>query len=68
MNIIERLKEAAVYGPVPCPIADEAAALFEEVRAYLVAAADGSMSRNNSEQLAAELLELIDGAMSRKAA
>lgn len=29
----------------------------EEVRQYLVAAAAGSMSRNNSEQLALELLE-----------
>lgn len=32
---------------------------YEEVEPYLVAAADGSMSRNNSETLAAELLAAI---------
>lgn len=32
---------------------------LEEVRCYLVAAADGSMSRNNSENLAEELLESL---------
>lgn len=31
-----------------------------EIRQYLAAAADGSMSRNNSETLAAELLTQID--------
>ena len=34
--------------------------LLGEIRGYLVAASDGSMSRNNSEQLAAELLKMID--------
>ena len=33
--------------------------LMEEVRQYLAAASDGSMSRNNSEQLASELLTLM---------
>lgn len=33
--------------------------LFDDVENYLVAAADGSMSRNNSEALAAELLEQV---------
>ena len=35
-------------------------ALMQNIRNYLVAAADGSMSRNNSEQLASELLQEID--------
>lgn len=39
---------------------EDAAKLLEEVRGYLIAAADGSMSRNNSEQLASELLAQID--------
>ena len=56
-NIIDRLKDAAAYGPIQCPVAMDAALLLEEIRSYLVAAADGSMSRNNSEALAAELLE-----------
>jgi hypothetical protein len=60
MGMIQRLEDAAVYGPVPCPAAQEAAALLQEIRAYLVATADGSMSRNNSEQLASELLQQID--------
>lgn len=60
MSIIKRLEDAAVYGPAPCPVAQEAATLLQEIRAYLVAAADGSMSRNNSEQLADELLRQID--------
>ena len=38
----------------------DAAQILEEIRNYLVAAADGSMSRNNSEQLASELLERIN--------
>lgn len=33
------------------------AALLSELRGYLTAAADGSMSRNNSEAMASELLE-----------
>lgn len=60
MSIIKRLKDAAVYGPVPCPVADDAANILQQVQEYLVAAADGSMSRNNSENLAGELLKLID--------
>lgn len=60
MSIIKSLEDAAVYGPVPCPVAQEAAMLLQEIRGYLVAAADGSMSRNNSEQLASELLQQID--------
>jgi hypothetical protein len=60
MSMIQRLEDAAVYGPVPCPVAQEAAALLQEIRGYLVAAADGSMSRNNSELLASELLQQID--------
>ena len=35
-------------------------ALMQNIRNYLVAAADGNMSRNNSEQLASELLQEID--------
>ena len=60
MSIIQRLEDAAVYGPAPCPVAQEASVLLQEIRGYLVAAADGSMSRNNSEQLAIELLRQID--------
>lgn len=34
--------------------------IIESVKPYLAAAADGSMSRNNSEQLAAELIAEIE--------
>ena len=34
--------------------------VLSEIEGYLTAAAAGSMSRNNSEALADELLELID--------
>ena len=34
--------------------------MLDEIHEYLIAAADGSMSRNNSEQLASELLEQLD--------
>jgi len=58
--IINRLRERAgqcdEYG-WHCDIELEAAELLEEIYGYLTAAADGSMSRNNSEQLASELLE-----------
>lgn len=37
----------------------DCSSLRDEIRCYLVAAADGSMSRNNSEQLASELLERL---------
>lgn len=37
----------------------KAAQWLDEVRQYLTAAADSSMSRNNSEQLAYELLEAL---------
>ncbi len=37
----------------------EAKAFRNEIEPYLIAASDGSMSRNNSEQLADELLEWI---------
>ena len=60
MSIIKKLEDAAVYGPVPCPVAQDAAALLQDIRGYLVAAADSSMSRNNSELLASELLQRID--------
>jgi hypothetical protein len=33
--------------------------LLSEIKEYLIAASDGSMSRNNSEALAAELLEKL---------
>jgi len=59
VSIIERLESTAIYGPIPCHVAKEAADLLREVHGYLTAAADGSMSRNNSEQLASELLEAI---------
>ena len=36
-------------------------ARWAEVEPYLIAAADGSMSRNNSQNLAAELLAAIRG-------
>lgn len=42
--------------PTTQPAPEAVPALPADVRAYLVAAADGSMSRNNSQQLAAELL------------
>ncbi len=61
MSIVKRLEEAAIYGPAPCPVADEAAKLLDEIHGYLIAARDGSMSRNNSQNLAAELLAQIDG-------
>lgn len=35
------------------------ASLLSEIEQYLHAASDGSMSRNNSEQLASELLDRI---------
>lgn len=60
-NIIERLEDAAIYGQQPCPVASEAAGMIAEVREYLIAASDGSMSQNNSEALACELLEKIVG-------
>ena len=44
-------------------IAEEREAWSSEIRPYLIAASDSSMSRNNSEQLADELLEWIDGRM-----
>lgn len=40
--------------------AQEDVELMQEIRGYLAAAADGSMSRNNSEALARELLRRID--------
>jgi len=33
--------------------------VIQEIKEYLIAASDGSMSRNNSEQLAAELLDKL---------
>lgn len=41
---------------------------FGELRAYLTAASDGSMSRNNSETLAEELLLALGGVQRRFAA
>jgi len=78
LNIfIGKLNEAArkAFGAYPCDTicsttscsaVQKTAELIEEIRAYLVAAEDGSMSRNNSEQLAAELLERIDHNLSNK--
>lgn len=60
MSIIQRLRDAAIHGPVPCLVANEAVDLLEEIQGYLIAAHDGSMSRNNSEHLAGELLDAID--------
>jgi hypothetical protein len=60
MSIIKRLEDAAIYGAQPCPVANEAAELLKEIQAYLIAASDGTMSRNNSENLASELLEKIE--------
>jgi len=56
-NLIERLEEAAIFGSQPCPVAAEAADLLGEIQVYLIAASDCSMSRNNSANLAAELLD-----------
>jgi len=39
--------------------------LLAEIGGYLQAAADGSMSRNNAETLAAELFEDVTAALSR---
>src|SRR6476620_10569776 len=50
----------AKWGAQPAPAASPepiTRAWVDEVRQYLVAAADSSMSRNNSEQLASELLD-----------
>lgn len=55
-GIVEQLEQASIYGPIPCPVAREAAQLLREIHGFLTAAADGSMSRNNSEELAGELL------------
>jgi len=60
MNIIQKLRAEAIYGRESHPVALEVADLLEEIKSYLIAAADGSMSRNNSEQLAAELLDKIN--------
>ncbi len=59
-NIIKRLEDTAIYGPQPCPVAKEAADLLSEIQGYLIAASDGTMSRNNSENLAGELLDKLD--------
>ena len=34
-DITERLRDAAVYGPIPCPVCDEAADEIERLRAAL---------------------------------
>lgn len=47
----------AVAGEQPSGLS---AALLSELRGYLTAAADGSMSRNNSEAMASELLKQMD--------
>jgi len=60
MSIIKRLEDAASYGPVPCPVAKEAADLIGEIYGYLIAASESTMSRNNSENLALELIEKIE--------
>ena len=59
MGIIQRL-ESASADIIPCPVAKEAATILQEIRGYLVAASEGSMSSNNSEQLASELLDRVD--------
>ena len=59
-SVIQRLEDAADQGVPPGPVAREVVALLREVRGYLIAAAEGSMSRNNSEQLASELLQRMD--------
>ncbi len=38
----------------------EASRILVEVKGYLIAAADGSMSRNNIENLASELLLMLE--------
>lgn len=52
--------DAHVAAMVAQAVAKERAR-WDGVEQYLTAAADGSMSRNNSEALAAELLEQIRG-------
>lgn len=40
--------------------------LLQEVRGYLQCVIDQSMSRNNAENLASELIETIDAAIAKK--
>ena len=63
---IEKLWESSNHGTMREDIVAAFAAgeaeerkRWNDVEQYLVAAADGSMSRNNSEQLAADLLVQI---------
>lgn len=69
-QIIERLWGSANYGTRREDIeaAYEAGAKAErdklekaEVRGFLIACADSSMSRNNREQLASEILDMLYG-------
>ncbi len=46
--------------PTNPPVAKEAADLISEVYGYLIAASESTMSRNNSENLALELIEKIE--------
>lgn len=68
MQTVRRIRacegEAAAQLVLEAFVAQEVAAERERwdgVEQYLIAAADGSMSRNNSETLAAELLAQIRG-------
>lgn len=57
MSIIEQLHDSALYGPVPCPVAADAAELLREIRDYLVSVADGCIDTNQSARRARELLD-----------
>ena len=62
------LTDPAIKGALVIPVMQEHLVnliedydkIVDEVGGYLEAASAGSMSRNNSEQLAAELLDLIN--------
>lgn len=56
----ERLYNAHLIAAAP-----ELYETLEEIKPYLIAASESSMSRNNSENLADELLELVNQATAK---
>jgi hypothetical protein len=61
-----RLSAAPTAQPaLAAPVSAEDA-LLSDIESYLIAAASSSMSRNNSEALAAELLESVRAALAAK--